>query len=158
MNTSLFLAGFGFGTFKFLFAHWLTFGATKGMGYEPKFYEIFVSVTTGAWVSAAVFYFLSELIMKASAKKRHQKHLAAKAAGIELPHKKRFTRMNKRVVKSKRSIGIYGLTLIAPLFLSVPIGSVVCAKFFGHEKKTFPLMMFFMACYSALMCFFIYLV
>jgi len=158
MNTSLFLAGFGFGTFKFLFAHWMTFGAAASIGYQPHYYEIFISVTAGAWVSGAIFYFASELIMKAATKKRHEKHLTAKAAGIALPHKKRFTHMNKAVVKLKRSIGIYGLTLIAPLFLSVPFGSVVCAKFFGHEKKTFPLMMFFMASYSALMCFLIYLV
>lgn len=157
MNVALFITGFWLGTFKFLFAHWLTFAATVSMDYTPHFYEIFIGVTTGAWVSMSVFYFLSELLMKRAAKKRHQKKIEAQAKGIELPYKKKFTRVNKGLVKMKRSIGIYGITLFAPLFLSIPIGSIVCAKFFGHDRRTFPLMLLFTASYSALMCFLIYL-
>lgn len=157
MNYTILISGFWLGTFKFLFAHWIAYGIASKIDDQPHYIEIFIAVTAGAWISMGVFYFMSELLMKAAAKKRHEKYQAAKAAGIELPHKKRFTRMNKAVVKMKRSIGIYGITLIAPLLLSIPIGSIVCAKFYGHEKKTFPLMMLFTASYSLLMCFFIYL-
>ena len=69
MNTALFFAGFWIGTIKFLFAHWATYGTAVGMKYEPHYYEIFISTTAGAWVSMAVFYFTSELLMKAAAKK-----------------------------------------------------------------------------------------
>ena len=41
------------------------------------------------------------------------------------------------VVKLKRSVGIYGITFLAPLFLSVPIGSIISAKFYGKKKITF---------------------
>jgi hypothetical protein len=74
-----------------------------------------------------------------------------------LPFKRKFTRVNKGLVKMKRGLGIYGVTLVAPLFLSIPIGSIVCAKFFGHDKRTFPLMLLFSGAYSFLMCFLIWL-
>lgn len=157
LNLPLFLTGFFFGTFKFLFAHWTTYATAVGMGYEPHYYEIFISVTSGAWLSMAMFYFLSELLMKNAAKKRHENYQKAKASGMPMPAKKKFTRVNKGLVKMKRSLGIYGITMIAPLILSIPIGSIVCAKFFGHEKKTFPLMLLFTASYSFLMCFLVWL-
>jgi hypothetical protein len=157
MNWGLLISGFWLGTFKFLFAHWLTFAAAVAIDHKPHFLEIFVSVTAGAWVSMSTFYFLSGLLMRIAAKKRHEKYQESLRNGIPLKNKKKFTRMNKAMVKMKRSVGIYGVTLFAPLFLSIPIGSIVCAKFFGHEKKTFPLMLLFTASYSLLMCFFIWL-
>src|SRR5687767_437389 len=101
-NTALFITGFLFGTFKFLFAHWTTFAAAAGMNYKPHFYEIFVSVTAGAWVSMAAFYFLSDLLMERAAKKRREKYEAAIASGIPIPFKRKFTRVNKALVKMKR--------------------------------------------------------
>lgn len=157
MNWGLMISGFWLGTFKFLFAHWLTFAAAVAIDHKPHFLEIFLSVTIGAWVSMSVFYFLSELLMKAAAKKRKQNYEESKRTGIPLKVKKKFTRINKALVKMKLGIGIYGVTLFAPLFLSIPIGSIVCAKFFGDEKKTFPLMLLFTASYSLIMCFFIWL-
>lgn len=157
MNIPLFISGFWLGTFKFLFAHWLTYAAAAGLDYSPHYYEIFISVTSGAWVSMAAFYFLSEFFMKRAAKKRHEKYVEAKEKGITLPQKKKFTRVNKGLVKLKMTFGIYGITLVAPLLLSIPIGSIVCAKFFGHYKHTFFLMMLNTALYSAVMSLLIFL-
>jgi hypothetical protein len=154
MNVGLFLTGFGIGTIKFLFAHWSLHLASKDLPY----WEIFISTTAGAWTSMAFFYFSSELLMKRAAKKRREKRIKALETGIPIPQKKIFTRTNKIIVRIKRTIGIYGVTIIAPLFLSIPIGSIICAKFFGTEKKTFPLMLLFTGSYSVLMCFLIYLI
>jgi hypothetical protein len=40
-------------------------------------------------------------------------------------------------VQIKRRFGFYGITLFAPLFFSVPIGSYVAAKFYGKYQTTF---------------------
>ncbi len=61
----------------------------------------------------------------------------AEQKGIQIPHKKVFTRGNKLVVRMKRSLGIVGISMFAPLFLSVPIGSIISAKFYGKDKRTF---------------------
>ena len=65
------------------------------------------------------------------------KDLAIK--GITPKPKKNFTRMNKFIVKIKRSVGQVGVCFWAPFFLSIPIGSIISAKFYGHSKKTYPL-------------------
>ena len=59
--------------------------------------------------------------------------------GLEFKERKNFTRMNKFIVRIKRSLGIYGISFYVPLFLSIPIGSIIVAKFYGKFKKTFPL-------------------
>lgn len=156
LNTALFITGFSLGTFKFLFAHWLTLGAAKGLDYEPHFYEIFLSTTAGAWVSLTVFYWASGWLMKKAAQKRKAKRKAALDSGEVIVRKRVFTRINVFIVWVKMKIGIYGITLLAPLFLSIPIGSIVCAKFYGHRRRTYPLMLIFTGSYSFLMCLWIY--
>ena len=156
LHQGLFFTGFGLGTFKFLFAHWLTLGAAAGIDYEPKIYEIFISTTLGAWVSMSVFYWSSGWLMRRTAAKRKAKIQAAIASGIPVERKRVFTRVNVFIVWVKRSIGIYGVAFLAPLFLSIPIGSIVCAKFYGHRKRTFPIMILFTGIYSFLMCLWIY--
>ena len=45
--------------------------------------------------------------------------------------------MNKGIISMKRSIGIIGIAFWAPFFLSIPLGSIITAKFYGHKKNTF---------------------
>ncbi|MGZ3864216.1 MAG: hypothetical protein ACXVPN_13855 [Bacteroidia bacterium] len=49
---------------------------------------------------------------------------------------KRFTRMNRFVIKAKKYFGIPGIAVLAPLILSIPLGSFLAIRFFGHVKKT----------------------
>lgn len=154
----IYIWGFIFGTFKFLFSHWTIFGMAVASGVEVNFLDLFIPTTAGAIFSMGVFYFLSELLMKRAAKKRHLLAEEARKLGKTLPVKKKFTKLNKFMVRLKMKAGIYGITLLAPLFLSIPVGAIVCAKFYGHSKKTYPLMVIFMAAYSMLMCSLIYIV
>jgi len=96
--------------------------------------------------------------MRRIAKKKDEKRRHALALGYNYKPKKIFTLGNKLIVWVKRSIGIYGVTFLAPLFLSIPIGSIVCAKFYGHKKMTFPLMVFYTLVYGLLMSFLIELI
>lgn len=157
MNWALISTGFFLGTIKFLFSHWAVFAAFPSTGFAT-ITEIFISTTAGAIISMAVFYFLSDYMMDRAAAKRKAKRKAILASGKEYVPPRKFTRLNKFMVRLKMGIGIYGITLLAPLFLSIPLGSIVCAKFYGHHKKTFPLMVLFMSIYSCLMCSLIYLV
>jgi len=155
MNWALITTGFFFGTFKFLFAHWALYAAFPLEGLD-SIIEIYLSISAGAISTMAVFYFSSDFMMERAAKKRKLKQAIALEKGIPFIPKRKFTRINKLMVKVKRKIGIYGITVLAPLFLSIPLGSVVCAKFYGDQKKTFPLMILFTSLYSLLMCSIIY--
>lgn len=118
---------------KFLFT---PFG---GPAARLTFFETYFSCVAGALLSATIFYFASEFFMMRAHKKRILIREEAIRNGIELPYKKKFTKMNKFIVRMKIRFGIFGIAMYAPLFLSVPIGSIVTAKFYGKEKKTFPI-------------------
>jgi hypothetical protein len=124
---------FGISTIKFMFA---PFGGPKA---ELSFLETYFSCVAGALLSASIFFFLSEYFMKRAHEKRVKQYLLSQANGTPLPKKKKFTRMNKFVVRMKLRFGIYGIAMFAPLFLSVPLGSIVTAKFYGKLNKTFPI-------------------
>ena len=151
MNLIYFLTQFGFGTVKYLFSQWGALAYIKASGeIELSFFNIFVPTYLGAVVSMSIFYFSSDFLMERAHKKRELKLKEALENGIILKQKKVFTKMNKLMVKAKQRFGIYVLTIIAPLFFSIPLGSIICAKFYGDKKQTFPLMILFTGIYGIL--------
>ncbi|MBL4862325.1 MAG: hypothetical protein JKY09_04840 [Crocinitomicaceae bacterium] len=127
--TSLFLLSI----VKFMFA---PFG---GPSLELSFFETYFACVSGGIFGATVFYFSAGYFMQRAAEKRLRIARKRIAEGLPPIDRKIFTRMNKMVVKMKASIGIIGITFWAPFFLSVPIGSIITAKFYGDERRTFPL-------------------
>ena len=120
---------------KFMFA---PFG---GPAMKLNFLETYLSCVSGAFVAAFIFYFSSEFFMIRAHNKRKALLHASITNGTPLKYKPKFTRFNKLIVRLKRRLGIYGIAFYAPLFLSVPVGSIVTAKFYGKEKRTFPLIL-----------------
>lgn len=133
MDFGKYSAFFMFSTFKFLFTPLA--GPKAGL----SFVETYLSCVAGAILSAAIFYFASEFFLIRAHKKRKLALQESLRTGIPLKVKKSFTRTNKIVVALKRRLGIYGISLFAPLFLSVPVGTIITAKFYGKDKRTFPL-------------------
>lgn len=134
MNWGIYASFFGFSMIKFMFAPFP--GPVAGL----SFLETYVSCTSGAIFSSAIFFFSSSYFMHRAVVKAGKKKKNLIAKGLPVPVKKKFTRMNKFVVRMKRSVGIIGISFWAPFFLSIPLGSIVAAKFYGHNKKTYPLM------------------
>ncbi len=131
---------------KFMFAPF------AAVNINLDFLTAWIAVFSGGLISAFVFYFASEFFMKRAHSKKVEKIRLAKSTGQEIKMKKNFTWVNKNLVKFKHGIGQKGLCILAPLFLSVPIGSIICAKFFGHQKSTFPLIVFGLAMNSFILC------
>lgn len=131
------LSGLFFLSFiKFMFA------PLGGPHIGLSFLETYLACVSGGTTAAAIFYFSSNFFMKRAHAKRVQMYRDHVEKGIPLKKKKTFTWMNKNIIRVKRTLGIYGISLWAPLFLSVPLGSIVAAKFFGGDKRTFPLIVF----------------
>lgn len=133
-------------TVKFLFAPF----AGNGMGLP--FWETFLAAFAGGTFGAAIFYFFSELVMKFSHNRKVKKLEELERQGITaIPVKKKFSKTNKFIIRIKHKLGIYGICFWAPFFLSVPIGSIIVAKFYGKQNKTFPLIVLGMAINSLIM-------
>ena len=124
---------FGFSMIKFLFT---PFGGPKA---GLSFVETYVVCVAGALLSASIFYFSSEFFLKRAHKKRKELIRISIETGIPIKQKKKFTKTNKLIVRIKHKLGIIGVAFYAPLFLSIPIGTIITAKFYGKEKRTFPL-------------------
>lgn len=125
----------GLSTFKFMFA------PIYGRGVGLSFIETYLITFIGAAGTAVFFYILAGYFMTRAAKKRYKTRMEMLFHGVEYVEPRKFTFINKAVVRVKKSIGIYGITFYAPFFLSVPIGTIVATKFYGKNKRTLPLIL-----------------
>ena len=94
----------------------------SGIPFDLTFLETILSAFSGGIISSATFYFTGNVILKKFKNKTN---------------KKVHTRMNRFIVKLKQKFGKIGITFWAPFFLSIPLGSLVVAKFYGKENSTF---------------------
>ena len=119
---------FAFGTVKFLIA------AAVVSQSSLSTFEIALATGLGALTSFNVFFWSANYFMQRAKKRK----LLAMQNGTHKP-KRTFTMLNKVMVKVKMSkSGFWVICIFAPIFLSVPIGSIVVAKFYGDRKLTYP--------------------
>ncbi len=116
---------------KFLFAPTIATTTIKGL----SFFEIFLPTALGALFCFNIFFFTSRKIMNWAHEKRVKSYRENKKKV-----KKSFTKKNKLLVKIKQSKGGFVIIcVLAPLFLSIPIGTIVVSKFYGKRKRAYAL-------------------
>jgi hypothetical protein len=133
LNFWKYLALFGLSTFKFLFTPFTS------IPMKLSFMEVWISCTSGAIFASTIFYFASGYFFKQAKEKKRLKLLEAEKNGLHLKIKN-FTRFNKLIVRTKMALGFYGIVFIAPVIASIPVGTIIVAKFYGSEKRTYPIM------------------
>jgi hypothetical protein len=131
MNWAAFYSVFAVATIKFLFSPF------AGIPLGLNFITTYLAAVSGATISSLIFYFGAELLIISTRKKRIQKENEARVKGIELKSKKIFTWGNKITIRLKKKLGKFGICLIAPSLLSIPLGTIIVAKFYGKDKDTF---------------------
>lgn len=103
---------------------------------QLSFLETFLSTLSGGYFAALIFFYTSDFFMRREKVKRIKKINKALLSGKTIKRKKVFTKFNKIIVRIKSTIGIYMICWLVPLFLSVPLGTIICAKFYKHDKRT----------------------
>ena len=109
-------------TVKFIFS---PITAIKTIEHHTWYYT-YLAVCLGGLLSASFFYFFSVQIINRNVKRRIKKGKI----------RKKFNRKNKLIINTKTKIGVVGLALLAASFISIPLGSIVLAKFYRHKKST----------------------
>lgn len=142
MNWTAISSVFLLATFKFMLA------PLSGLGLGLSFLIAMLTSFVGATLSSAVFYFMSEYFLQRSAQKKLAK---TQAEGYQPKFSKKKWVVNRTIIKIKLGIGQIGLCFLAPLFLSIPIGTIICAKFFGKKKTTYPIIVIGVAVNSFLL-------
>jgi hypothetical protein len=118
-------------TVKFLFSPFA--GIPQGL----SFLATYLSAVSGATLSSLFFYFSAEFVMNQSKKSRLKKEAELLKNGKTISKKKILTRGNKLTIRLRNSLGKLGICFIAPSLLSIPLGTIIVAKFYGKEKDTF---------------------
>lgn len=66
------------------------------------------------------------------------------------PKKKKiiFSKRSKRFVKIKNKWGLFGIAILTPLILSIPIGTFLAIRFYKATKKTIFILILFIIIWS----------
>ena len=111
----------GLSSVKFFFAPSTTLIA----GYS--FLETLAITISGGIIGIIVFFYFGEFMKALYAKMRPNKS-----------EKKKFSKTSRRIVTIKGKYGLIGLAILTPIMISIPIGSLIAARYFDHDKKTIP--------------------
>jgi len=112
---------------KFLFA-----ASIAEITTDLTFLEILITTTLGSLFCFNVCFFISNNIF------HRRKQISRPFSFLKNRKKRNFKKRNRIIVKIKNSRGgFFLLCALAPLFLSVPIGTIVVSKFFGKRNGTY---------------------
>ncbi|MBK8227187.1 MAG: hypothetical protein IPK70_08415 [Flavobacteriales bacterium] len=139
MDTAGILAVLGTSVVKFVLA------AAVSYGFNHTFWETVLLLSIGGAAGTVAFYLAGVGVLKrlhARAVRNRDRRIAK-----GLTPKRVFTRSNRFIVRVKRSYGLLGLAIMPPL-LSVPITALIAAKYFHHDRRTLPVLLTAIACWS----------
>ncbi len=147
LSALLFL--WAFSSVKFFFA----VPAIVFAGYS--FIECVLISSLGGLAGFFVFYYIGEL-------KFIRKYFGMfmdwvfRILGIERiqKEKKKFTRMNRLIVKIRGKYGLIGLAILTPSIFSIPLGSLLAARYYDKNRSTIPYMVTSIILWSLVLTFF----
>lgn len=126
-NFPIYFLMFVLGTFKFMFA------SVPGVLADLPFLNNYIPVVLGGLFSFNIFYFMANFFIKKSIEIKLKK-----IKNGNYKQKKNFTRVNKILVKLKTTTaGFWIITVLSPLVFSIPLGSIIVAKFYRHRKESY---------------------
>jgi len=91
--------------------------------------ETLLYTNTGGILGTFIFMYLSEFIIRMWNKYWPQSMKRNKKK------KKLFTGRNRRIVSIKMRYGIWGIVILNPVLLSIPLGSFLMVKYYGLKLK-----------------------
>jgi len=105
-------------------------GGVTAAAYGYSYLESFIYMSIGGILGVAAFMFLSQSISKVTAYFSFRKKKKKKV-------KRKFTRMNRFIVRVKQRFGLAGIAFITPWFLTVPVGTMISCGLYNDKRKVF---------------------
>ncbi len=136
------------------------YGVAIGMG----FWENFFALIAGGTLAFTIYYYFSDLVIvysrylnpyvvkifpvrwqRAAKRRKVRRRIRRKS-------RKKFSWKNKFMVKLRRGYGMWGIILLTPVLLSLPIGAFLLRKYYRGNKLSFPLMLASIVIEGFLLC------
>lgn len=120
-----------FSTWKFMFT------PIAGPAAGLSFLETFFCCLSGGYLSVTIFYFGSNYFMEQARIRKLKKEQKALKKGKKVKITKTFSKTNRTIISLKLKLGKWMICWLVPLFFSLPLGSIITAKFYKHHKNTY---------------------
>lgn len=96
--------------------------------FDFNFWKVIIVTCSGGIIGTIIFTYVSEALMKWWHKAKMQYFRNHR-------HPKVFTKGNRRIIRIKKRFGIWGIALISPIGLSIPVGTFIAERFYKDKKK-----------------------
>lgn len=113
-------------TVKFVFG-----GVPLALLYGFSFFKTVTITCLGGFTGSSFFVYASDKIIAYYKKRKARRELENPSAR----KKKAFTRKNKIIVIVKKRFGLFGISLLTPSFLSIPIGCFLSVRYFKDKQR-----------------------
>ena len=60
---------------------------------------------------------------------------------LKRKYARKFTKKNKMIVRMRRRYGMWGIVILSPVILSIPVGALLGNKYFSHDHHFIPYML-----------------
>lgn len=136
------------------------YGVAIGMG----FWENFFSLIAGGTLAFTIYYYFSDIVIiysrhfspylvkiiptswQQAAKRRKVRRR------IRRKNRRKFTWINKFMVKLRRGYGMWGIILLTPVLLSLPIGAFLLRKYYRQDRFAFLFMILSIVVEGFILC------
>ena len=113
----------------FLIVLWSAFkymvGFFMALGYGLNYVETILTTTTGGFLGVIVYLYLWDLLVKI----KHKIFPPHPSPGIKINKKRRW------LVKMINKYEVYGIVILTPVFLSVPVGTILASMIEKNKWK-----------------------
>ncbi|HPS45578.1 MAG TPA: hypothetical protein PKZ21_00270 [Bacteroidales bacterium] len=140
---------------KFLLAPPLSFK----LGFN--FLQTVITTTIGGVLGVLFFFFLSELIIRLFKKiwpsiklffvNKKNRTIPYSIKPVKATIKKKFSFKNKFIVKTRLKYGLWGIAILTPILLSIPLGTFLANRYYKNKKSVIFSLAISVVCWSIIM-------
>ena len=123
---------------KFIFAPVIS------IGYGFSYLQTVMFTTLGGIAGLFFFYYLSRWMIRLYFKLcpvvisyfgGEEAKKALQESQCKKPNRKKFTRKNKTIINIRNKYGLFGIVLLTPVLLSIPIGAFLAQKYYSKKSN-----------------------
>lgn len=137
---------------KLLFAP----GASLAAGFSVG--QTILVTSIGGCTGVTSFFYFGNWVMVAIRKWHFRLLHGTRSSAVHKEKKTRSTKRRRAIVRLKTKYGVVGLAILTPAIISIPIGAVVAARYYFHNKWMLPLLLISTLCWSTGLTFLAYAV
>ena len=96
---------------------------------KMSFAETLIYTNTGGIIGAIVFFYFSAFLI------RLWNRIWPESLRFHRKKRRIFTKSNRQFVSVKMKYGLFGIVLLSPVILSIPLGSFLTVKYYGIKTR-----------------------